>query len=48
MITTDINIKSDKVIVRNIVFLFQLGHRLADYFLDSGYSRANFVQSGLT
>jgi hypothetical protein len=36
MTPTEINIKSDRVIVRNIVFLFQLGHRLADYFLEGG------------
>jgi hypothetical protein len=46
MTTTETNIKSDRVNVRNIVFLFPLGHRFADYFLESGYSGANLVQSG--
>ena len=36
MIPIEINIKSDSVIVRNIMFLFQLGHRLADDFLEGG------------
>ena len=43
MTPTETNIKSDSVIVRNIVFSLSLGHRLADYFLEGGYSRANFL-----
>jgi hypothetical protein len=45
MTTTEINIKSDRVIVRNIIFLFPLGHRFADNFLEGGNSSANFLQS---
>jgi hypothetical protein len=36
MTTTETNINSESVIVRNIVFLFPLGHCFADYFLESG------------
>ena len=45
MTTSETNINNDRVIVRNIEFLFPLGHRFADYFLESGYSGANLVQS---
>ena len=47
MTTSETSIKSDRVIVRNIEFLFPLGHRFADYFLESGYSGANLVQAGV-
>ena len=36
MTTTETNINSDSVIVRNIEFLFPLSHSFADYFLESG------------